>query len=232
MITVSSVNKCNFASLWWWSFFSNLQDMTSAVITYCGHFFHGICLRKWLYVQESCPMCHSSIKPSSAKPKAAADEAPPTHHHPPPSEQPPSPDTHQQEEQGSQADSVYSAETNCDESDNTNSVRTCSKESLQHLHCGSNGDSEGVANSVHFCLSDGDPEVASQELREADWKVSSVKEACIREAAIWTRQTDRGKTQSKAQRKWEALKGSHNSRGLQRTVGTSVTLKTFCWLCA
>uniref|UniRef100_H3CYW5 RING finger protein 145 n=1 Tax=Tetraodon nigroviridis TaxID=99883 RepID=H3CYW5_TETNG len=34
------------------------QEMSSAVITYCGHFFHGNCLRKWLYVQETCPMCH------------------------------------------------------------------------------------------------------------------------------------------------------------------------------
>lgn len=45
------------------------QDMTSAVITYCGHFFHGNCLKKWLYVQESCPMCHTPIKPSTSNPK-------------------------------------------------------------------------------------------------------------------------------------------------------------------
>lgn len=36
--------------------------MSSAVITYCGHFFHGNCLRKWLYVQETCPMCHQAIR--------------------------------------------------------------------------------------------------------------------------------------------------------------------------
>uniref|UniRef100_A0A7N6B4A8 RING finger protein 145 n=1 Tax=Anabas testudineus TaxID=64144 RepID=A0A7N6B4A8_ANATE len=40
------------------------QDMSSAVITYCGHFFHGNCLRKWLYVQETCPMCHQTVQPS------------------------------------------------------------------------------------------------------------------------------------------------------------------------
>lgn len=40
------------------------QDMGSAVITYCGHFFHGNCLRKWLYVQETCPMCHQAIRPT------------------------------------------------------------------------------------------------------------------------------------------------------------------------
>lgn len=38
--------------------------MSSAVITYCGHFFHGNCLRKWLYVQETCPMCHQTVQPS------------------------------------------------------------------------------------------------------------------------------------------------------------------------
>uniref|UniRef100_A0A803Y0L5 Zinc finger RING-H2-type domain-containing protein n=1 Tax=Meleagris gallopavo TaxID=9103 RepID=A0A803Y0L5_MELGA len=33
-------------------------DMQVAVVTSCHHFFHGACLRKWLYVQDSCPMCH------------------------------------------------------------------------------------------------------------------------------------------------------------------------------
>uniref|UniRef100_A0A146UZR3 RING finger protein 145 n=1 Tax=Fundulus heteroclitus TaxID=8078 RepID=A0A146UZR3_FUNHE len=40
------------------------QEMGSAVITYCGHFFHGSCLRKWLYVQETCPMCHQTVRPA------------------------------------------------------------------------------------------------------------------------------------------------------------------------
>ncbi|KAJ8407658.1 hypothetical protein AAFF_G00275150 [Aldrovandia affinis] len=42
------------------------QEMSAAVVTLCGHFFHGNCLRKWLYVQETCPMCHQSVKPTSA----------------------------------------------------------------------------------------------------------------------------------------------------------------------
>ena len=35
--------------------------MSSAKITRCHHFFHGVCLRKWLYVQDRCPMCHEII---------------------------------------------------------------------------------------------------------------------------------------------------------------------------
>lgn len=35
-----------------------LQEMASAKITKCKHFFHGVCLRKWLYVQDRCPLCH------------------------------------------------------------------------------------------------------------------------------------------------------------------------------
>ncbi|XP_077324549.1 RING finger protein 145 isoform X2 [Lithobates pipiens] len=38
------------------------QDMNSAVITPCSHFFHAGCLKKWLYVQESCPLCHCQLK--------------------------------------------------------------------------------------------------------------------------------------------------------------------------
>lgn len=36
-------------------------EMTSARTTYCNHLFHGPCLRKWLYVQDKCPMCHAPI---------------------------------------------------------------------------------------------------------------------------------------------------------------------------
>ncbi|XP_050799281.1 RING finger protein 145-like isoform X22 [Gopherus flavomarginatus] len=43
------------------------QEMTVAVITDCGHFFHTGCLRKWLYVQDTCPMCHQPVKPSATE---------------------------------------------------------------------------------------------------------------------------------------------------------------------
>lgn len=38
-----------------------LQEMSSAKITRCKHYFHGVCLRKWLYVQDRCPLCHEII---------------------------------------------------------------------------------------------------------------------------------------------------------------------------
>lgn len=43
--------------------------MTSAKITRCNHYFHGVCLRKWLYVQDRCPFCHEiimNLDPSAA----------------------------------------------------------------------------------------------------------------------------------------------------------------------
>ncbi len=53
------------------------QEMSSAVITYCGHFFHGNCLRKWLYVQETCPMCHQNVRPTAGQNQASGDAAAP-----------------------------------------------------------------------------------------------------------------------------------------------------------
>lgn len=35
--------------------------MTAACVTPCHHFFHRTCLRKWLYVQDKCPLCHSVV---------------------------------------------------------------------------------------------------------------------------------------------------------------------------
>ena len=37
------------------------QTLTSAQITHCNHYFHNVCLRKWLYVQDNCPLCHKLI---------------------------------------------------------------------------------------------------------------------------------------------------------------------------
>ncbi|MGH0155069.1 UNVERIFIED_CONTAM: hypothetical protein FKN15_033700 [Acipenser sinensis] len=50
------------------------QEMNSAVVTYCGHFFHANCLRKWLYIQETCPMCHQQVKPSVSQQNRGAEE--------------------------------------------------------------------------------------------------------------------------------------------------------------
>ncbi|XP_034034002.1 RING finger protein 145-like [Thalassophryne amazonica] len=51
------------------------QDMSSAVITPCSHFFHAGCLKKWLYVQETCPLCHSQLKSQSTATAVSAQDA-------------------------------------------------------------------------------------------------------------------------------------------------------------
>ncbi|XP_068456655.1 RING finger protein 145-like [Clinocottus analis] len=55
------------------------QDMNNAVITPCSHFFHAGCLKKWLYVQETCPLCHSQLKsqsPTTIPEAPAANQSP------------------------------------------------------------------------------------------------------------------------------------------------------------
>uniref|UniRef100_A0A8C6Z121 RING-type domain-containing protein n=2 Tax=Nothoprocta perdicaria TaxID=30464 RepID=A0A8C6Z121_NOTPE len=47
--------------------------MKSAVITPCSHFFHAGCLKKWLYVQETCPLCHCQLKNPSQLPGPASE---------------------------------------------------------------------------------------------------------------------------------------------------------------
>lgn len=37
------------------------MDMSQAKVTQCKHYFHGVCLRKWLYMQDTCPLCHSVL---------------------------------------------------------------------------------------------------------------------------------------------------------------------------
>ena len=32
-----------------------------SLITNCNHIFHMACLRKWLYLQDTCPMCHQLV---------------------------------------------------------------------------------------------------------------------------------------------------------------------------
>ncbi|XP_068094106.1 E3 ubiquitin-protein ligase RNF139 [Hyperolius riggenbachi] len=37
------------------------EFQTSARVTRCHHYFHALCLRKWLYIQDTCPMCHQKV---------------------------------------------------------------------------------------------------------------------------------------------------------------------------
>ncbi|XP_062851136.1 RING finger protein 145 [Trichomycterus rosablanca] len=125
------------------------QDMTSAVITHCGHFFHGSCLRKWLYVQETCPMCHNPIRPSTAMPSPPADDTHPNpaqpEPHPPHPEPPPEHTDTQQEERDPCGDEVNST----DEESETSSR----EDNVQNLKCGSSVDSEGIDNVMLSCSS-------------------------------------------------------------------------------
>lgn len=43
------------------------QSMKSARITKCKHFFHAVCLRKWLNVQDICPLCQTVLCSKSDK---------------------------------------------------------------------------------------------------------------------------------------------------------------------
>ncbi|XP_023178037.1 protein TRC8 homolog isoform X2 [Drosophila hydei] len=66
------------------------QEMYSAKITRCRHFFHGVCLRKWLYVQDRCPLCHEIMmytdkadeNAQEADPAAAVQAEQPIHINP------------------------------------------------------------------------------------------------------------------------------------------------------
>jgi E3 ubiquitin-protein ligase RNF139 len=51
--------------------------MKNAKITRCNHFFHGVCLRKWLYVQDRCPLCHDilyKVETETTKDSSSSDE--------------------------------------------------------------------------------------------------------------------------------------------------------------
>ncbi|XP_003744587.1 RING finger protein 145-like [Galendromus occidentalis] len=45
--------------------YQSLQDSGSVCITPCSHLFHRNCLRKWLYSQAKCPMCHKKVMSSA-----------------------------------------------------------------------------------------------------------------------------------------------------------------------
>lgn len=50
------------------------QDMETACITPCQHYFHVVCLRKWFYVQNTCPLCHRDMSQPTEEEEEEAQE--------------------------------------------------------------------------------------------------------------------------------------------------------------
>lgn len=159
------VSRCVFQV----TYVSSLQEMTSAVITYCGHFFHGNCLRKWLYVQETCPMCHQTVRPTATAQSPASDEAPTA-----PAQRAAGPDPAAEQERDQSQDNGTSEETQSDavtpdpteqrESFEDGDGGTGDKdkpaephrEAVQGLRFTSSGDFVGFVSPASSCSSRGD----------------------------------------------------------------------------
>ena len=47
------------------------QEMTEAVVIRCNHVFHKACLKRWLTIQERCPLCHTLLEEISPNAEAA-----------------------------------------------------------------------------------------------------------------------------------------------------------------
>ncbi|KAM9842264.1 RING finger protein 145 [Aulostomus maculatus] len=140
------------------------QEMTSAVITYCGHFFHGNCLRKWLYVQETCPMCHQTVRPTPPSQNQAAGEDPAA---PPQRDAGPEPAVREEEEAPNQDDRVVQEvqsdaplarppeETpdtgGGDKTDDKKQSAESQERSVQGLRFSSRGDFVGFVGPVSSC---------------------------------------------------------------------------------
>ncbi|XP_049918072.1 RING finger protein 145 [Epinephelus moara] len=141
------------------------QEMTSAVITYCGHFFHGNCLRKWLYVQETCPMCHQTVQPTPTGPSPAPGDAPAA-----PAQEDAAPDPAAQQEgdqnqdngtsQEMQSDAAASEPTEQQEETKSFEDGDCGtedeEEAVHGLRFSSSGDFVGFVSPVSSCSSGGD----------------------------------------------------------------------------
>ncbi|KAG7458822.1 hypothetical protein MATL_G00224640 [Megalops atlanticus] len=143
------------------------QEMNSAVVTHCGHFFHGNCLRKWLYVQETCPMCHQPVKPTAPPqgPAGGEDQATPAERRNgaspagetenqgpgsgPNSEQTPLSAAGQQ-----QVDEVVMAEA-ANGSGNADVPRGLGRTPVQGLRFNASGDFVGLAGPVQLCSPEG-----------------------------------------------------------------------------
>jgi len=54
--------------------FMDLVSVSTSVVTPCTHFFHRVCLRRWLSFQERCPICSGGISDAVPENKAGHGE--------------------------------------------------------------------------------------------------------------------------------------------------------------
>ncbi|KAK9534256.1 hypothetical protein VZT92_009312 [Zoarces viviparus] len=143
------------------------QEMAAAVITYCGHFFHGNCLRKWLYVQETCPMCHQTVRPTQVTGQSpTSGDAPAAQTQRDAGPEPAPAAEHQEGDQNqdnngpaqeTQSDAVTPDPTERQEetsgSEDGDQDRPADRDAVQGLRFSSSGDFVGFVSPVSSCSS-------------------------------------------------------------------------------
>lgn len=153
--------------------------MSSAVITYCGHFFHGNCLRKWLYVQETCPMCHQPIRPTFPGRAQASGGAPSAEAEPPVQEKHQNEDNEASQETQPPPAVPDLTEEQMEIRGGTNH-RPEEPQGDDHNHFSPSGDKkdeEGVRESPLPSSSDAADHNSPAEIRETDFKPNGVPQS-------------------------------------------------------
>lgn len=168
--------------------------MSAAVITYCGHFFHGNCLRKWLYVQETCPMCHQTVRPTPLGQNQASGDAPaaPTQGDTEPD--PPAQEGDQNQDGGLNQETWSEAVTPTEQQEGAESFRQedCgtqdrpaeTHEEVQGLRFSSSGDFVGFASPVSSCSSGDSLSSNVLSAKTSHPNGSSEAEAVIRDSPL------------------------------------------------
>ena len=132
------------------------MDLTGAAkVTNCNHFFHGKCLRKWLYVTDSCPLCYGALYEDKDKQESNKNDQVNR-----------TPIVAPNDAHEGLIDNDHAMERPIDDSEENNSSSSSDDDSSEASIAQSSGDINGLPEDAESLGSDNDD---SQDNDEASW---------------------------------------------------------------